>query len=449
MKGLVKEGRRPYAYQKAIPERFRHLFGGSKKFSVSLDTHEHDEAVRRATVAARDFDHRCGMVEAPPVNLPAIAGVLFEKVLNRSEFVTCREAVEAEVAVLQDAGHPFVHGLPIGGPTMDKLVAMLDQMCGDVELRGAPQWSGFKGQNRVSKTIDEHAAAWHQKPSPLAAKTLDQYLKDARDFASWYRSALRRPAVGAAITKKDVNAYVESRMKVGEPKATIKRRLAGLTKIYKSGQFIDDNPFARVTDRIDVHGPELTVRPFTDQEVRHLFRESLEWDIKVQLATRIAAYSGMRLGEICSLKITDVQHVQIGKEKVYYFNLQKQGGRKLKTEASYRFVPVHPSYRDDLLSFIKGREGYLLDEPVDKYGNRAGAISKRMGRLIDCVAPDPEAREHSFRHTVISKLSDAGVREELRKALVGHTGGDPHDGYNHSMRIRELSNAVRLIDYSA
>lgn len=365
------------------------------------------------------------MVEAPLVNLAAIAGVLFERMLNRNEFVTYREATEAEVAVLQDEGHPFVHGLPIGGPTMDKLVAMLDQMCGDVELKGAPQWTGFKGQARVSKTFDKHALAWHQKPSPLAAKTKDQYLKDARDFASWYRSALRRPAFGAAITKKDVNAYVESLMKVQEPKATIKRQLAGLTKVYKSGQFGDDNPFARVSDRIDIHGPELTVRPFTDHEVRFLFREMVECDPNVQIATRIAAFSGMRLGEICSIKIPDDRHGQIGKEKGYYFNLQQQGGRRLKTEASYRFVPIHPEYRDDLLAFIKGGEGFLLDEPADKYGNSAGAISKRMARLIDRVAVDREAREYSFRHTVISKLSDAGVREELRKALVGIPGAIP------------------------
>lgn len=31
--------------------------------------------------------------------------------------------------------------------------------------------------------------------------------------------------------------------------------------------------------------------------------------------------------------------------------------------------------------------------------------------------------------------------------IVGHAGSDPHDGYNHATRIRELVEAIGLISY--
>jgi|GEM_PF-2435827 len=158
----------------------------------------------------------------------------------------------------------MTQGFPGDGPTFDKLCEKLGVMCAAVE-------AAFPNPNRkprpVGRTLVEQAQAWHALPSPLAAKTKDQYLNDATLFQAWFVSATRKSCVGATITKKDVNAYVASRMKLNEHRARINRRLAGCAKIYKSGQFGDDNPFVGVSSRIDIHGPKLKVRPFTDPEV--------------------------------------------------------------------------------------------------------------------------------------------------------------------------------------
>jgi integrase len=44
---------------------------------------------------------------------------------------------------------------------------------------------------------------------------------------------------------------------------------------------------------------------------------------------------------------------------------------------------------------------------------------------------------HSFRHTFITMLTNAGVREEIRKKLSGHSDhGDVHARYtHHDLRI--------------
>ena len=53
----------------------------------------------------------------------------------------------------------------------------------------------------------------------------------------------------------------------------------------------------------------------------------------------IGLFSGMRLGEICGLRTTDVQL----ESDTYFFNVAESGedDRRLKTAAATRRVPVH------------------------------------------------------------------------------------------------------------
>jgi len=65
-----------------------------------------------------------------------------------------------------------------------------------------------------------------------------------------------------------------------------------------------------------------------------IIKESREFDQNVQWVTRIAPYSGMRLGEICSLRIADLDCITDGKDNLYFWRLTEQHGRKLKNEQS-------------------------------------------------------------------------------------------------------------------
>jgi site-specific recombinase XerD len=447
MKGLTKEGSRPYAWQRAIPQRFRDLFNGNKKHVVSLKTHDLDEARKRALLAQREFEEKCGFSSKPiQVELASIAGLVFDDVMHRPNGMTPREAILKGIARHKRNEHPLIRGFPDAGPTVDRVVEMTEKM-----------WRAYATQDarlrakvsRQSLTMDEQAEEWKKTNPPLTAKTVDQYVHDVREFSRWYEGAREDIALGSAITKREVNEYVAHRMRLNEPKNTIYRRLSGLMKVYKSGQFSDDNPFANVSSRIDIHGPELIVRKLTDEECRLIMVEAKEFDLNVQWITRIALYSGMRLSEVCSLLVEDIKSVMVGKEKVHYFAFDRKKGRTAKNPFSYRDIPMHSAYAQDLFRLVRGRtSGFIFDESADnKYKSRSAAISKRLNRMIRRVAPDRAAREHSFRHTVISKLADQGVRSELRKALVGHTGGDAHDGYVHAQRIRELHEAVKTISY--
>jgi site-specific recombinase XerD len=418
-----------------------------KKHVVALQTDDYDEAVKRAILAQREFEEKCGSTSKPlQIDLASIAALVFDDIMERPHGMTPRTAIQIGIARRKRDEHPLIRNFPDAGPTFDRVVEMAEKM-----------WKAYATQDarlhakvtRQSLTMDEQAEAWRKTNPPLIAKTIDQYIHDVREFSRWYEGAREDIALGSAITKRDVNDYITHRMSLKEPRNTIYRRLSGLRKVYKSGQFSDDNPFATVSTRIDIHGPVLEVRKLTDEECRLILIEAKEFDPNVQWMTRIGLYSGMRLAEMCALLVEDIQSVMMGKEKVHYFKFDKKKGRRAKNPFSYRDIPMHPIYAQDMIKLVRGRtSGFIFDESDEnKYQSRSAAISKRLGRLIDRVAPDEAAREHSFRHTVISKLADEGVREELRKALVGHAGGAAHDGYVHAQRIRELHEAVKTIAY--
>lgn len=52
---------------------------------------------------------------------------------------------------------------------------------------------------------------------------------------------------------------------------------------------------------------------------------------------------------------------------------------------------------------------------------------------------------HGLRHTFNTWLARAGVAKEVRKRLLGHSGGDVHDGYTH-FDVDSLRQHVEVID---
>ena len=65
---------------------------------------------------------------------------------------------------------------------------------------------------------------------------------------------------------------------------------------------------------------------------------------------------------------------------------------------------------------------------------------------------DPLKVFHSFRHTVVTKLTGAGVNEGLKRAMVGHdidTKESAHDDYTHldALTVANLQTAINKLQY--
>lgn len=186
--------------------------------------------------------------------------------------------------------------------------------------------------------------------------------------------------------------------------------------------------------------------PFENDELR-LLLTSLQPEVKpakhtaataLAWVTWIAAFSGMRLNEICSLTVADIQQ----RDGVYLFNVDEA-----KTAAGDRLVPIHS--RILALGFLAYVEALrLCERPASALRSSASAL--RTDRLAPASlwpalrsgGPDnklswylskrftvhrrtldldrPRLGFHSLRDTVGTALERARIPESEAVQLLGH-----------------------------
>ncbi|WP_305074381.1 DUF6538 domain-containing protein [Propionivibrio sp.] len=169
-------------------------------------------------------------------------------------------------------------------------------------------------------------------------------------------------------------------------------------------------------------------KAFSDADLRSLFNPPAQVKSRLKHPYQhwvplIALFTGARLNEICQLHLCDFDE----SDGVHVIRISDEGGSKrLKTKAARRLIPIHSKLIDaGLLDYVselrdKGHDRLFpeLSEGRDGYGT---VVSKWFARYCSqCGITDPGKVFHSFRHTVIDCLKQAGVSKEKIAALVGH-----------------------------
>ena len=173
----------------------------------------------------------------------------------------------------------------------------------------------------------------------------------------------------------------------------------------------------------------------------------------------LALFTGARLGELAGLRVSDIAHNQIIGTTAIYIGADAKAGKRLKTDQSERFVPLHPQLIEfGFLEYVaaqakaRGHKAWLF--PLVAPGTTgAAAWSKWFGRYIrEHGITDTKKVFHSFRHTYIDALRLADVSMEVNIALVGHTDDSVHGNYgakNKAVRFRHrLAEAVASMTYT-
>jgi integrase len=171
--------------------------------------------------------------------------------------------------------------------------------------------------------------------------------------------------------------------------------------------------------------------------------------------------TGARRGELAGLTVANVQAAGPNGEAALRFEKDKTRGKSLKTKQSARIVPMHPELtRIGFEQYVEqvrrnsGHQAWLFPEiaPQSKYG--ATEWSKWFSGYLRAVGiSDPKKVFHTFRGTFIDALRAAGVDDEVKRALVGHSRkGSAHDAYGAKDMLRRfgwprLSQAVASVAY--
>jgi len=220
------------------------------------------------------------------------------------------------------------------------------------------------------------------------------------------------------VTKATVAEFVEKR-RTEVSAATVQREVTGIRSFWGYLRSRDEvsadapDPFANL--RYRTKGKDVAKakrKGFTPTEVSKLYAAAQEAeDQDLADLIQLAAYSGARREELCSLRIESMARGWITIEE-----------GEAKSDAGGRDVPIHPRIAPTIRRLCGGRKsGFLFaDLDEDRYGNRGDAIGKRFGRLKADMGHPATKTFHSIRHTVTALLEAAHVPENLSADIVGH-----------------------------
>lgn len=240
-----------------------------------------------------------------------------------------------------------------------------------------------------------------------------------------------------SISRLETHQLVKALVDNGLKTASVKRKLsvvrAAINYVSKLQEIQLNNPFANV----DI--PNLLEDAHERQDFTHgqleTLREKLRTANKYNEIDGIIGLlmdTGMRISEAVGLQSEDI----VLDAEVPHIKLYRNTMRRLKTKNSKRLIPLVGA---SLLAAHRLKEGckttYLLDRYVDtakgvlKNDSASAAVNKRLRAWLGVDAPTC----HSFRHTLNTRLRNAGCPKDIREELGGwaksisDSYGSPHD----------------------
>jgi integrase len=163
----------------------------------------------------------------------------------------------------------------------------------------------------------------------------------------------------------------------------------------------------------------------------------------------LGRFTGARLEELCQLRVDDLAEQQ-GIQCIRIDDSRE--GQNLKNSSSRRLLPLHPflidlgltQYAEAVRSTGADR---LFPELEAVRGKLGHAPSKWFGRYKTKLGiTDPRKTFHSFRHTLIDDLRDAGVQDSLIKRIVGHEDSSVTFGvYGSRTPLKAMQDALHHI----
>jgi integrase len=282
-----------------------------------------------------------------------------------------------------------------------------------------------------------------QKKKSRSAKTGARHEQTMREFIEFLGPKARLNI--AAITSRDIASFRDKRESLGLAPATVNLDVIILSSAFASAWkqgHISVNPCAAIEPLKDKPGRKGV---FTPEQVSALVRAA-EGDWKGLIL--MAFYVGARLSDAANLRWKDIDLVS--EIKTIRFQPRKGGGEVVTV--------IHPALEDYLLSLpapasddefifaaLAQRNASTLSNAFRKIMEQARIehheIRKRIskgGRSVSALS------FHSLRHSFATTLANAGIPEELRMLLTGHTTRAIHQRYSHH-DLEALRDAVSVL----
>ena len=186
-----------------------------------------------------------------------------------------------------------------------------------------------------------------------------------------------------------------------------------------------DNPWPLA---IPAKGEEGRGNAFTDEEAQRIFEAGDADGHGWGLAARISAATGLRMGDVLTLRHEDIRDGVI-----------RLKPRKTARHGITTILPLPP----DLAAMIGTGEGFVLPELAASYvpGHMQATPFRRV--LVAAGVDPKKYTFHSFRHFFRTRLAKAGVSDDVAMRLGGWTQRETAARYDHDEHREQLAAAIQ------
>ncbi|NYZ13288.1 tyrosine-type recombinase/integrase [Azospirillum sp. RWY-5-1] len=325
----------------------------------------------------------------------------------------------------------------------DEVITDLDRVEGRV-VPASPSAS-------VGVTITDAHALYLAETPDLSPRTRREWETAVKEFTELHGDMQVKDITKAAMIayKDSLRSHVTAKGTPRSP-ATVNKLLSAIRSILEvsinHGHLAEPNPAAKLTIRIkDKGGVGRKRMPLLISEIEavQVSREDRDYWLWWLLV-----YTGARLGEIAQMRKADVA-VRGG---VPCILIHDDGGRRVKNGGSVRAVPLHRDIRADFIAWVQSRP----DGPLwPRYWREVDGVmaphtdpaSKRWNRTLLLAGAHGDRKcVHSIRHAFKDWLRVNTRDEEMRDAIMGHSGGGIGRDYGSGHFVQKLQREIDKID---
>ena len=211
-------------------------------------------------------------------------------------------------------------------------------------------------------------------------------------------------------------------------------------------------------DSISIKSNRLTIRGLTTVQsgkIKDFLSNNIDY---VNIGILISFYTGVRIGELCALKFSDISfetntmHIDKTMQRIQNFKGDKNKTDVIisspKSECSIREIPV-PQFIIDLIikNDLYRRDAYLLTGEVTRF-IEPRTLENKFNKIAS-ICNIENVTFHMIRHTFASDCIEAGVDAKSLSEILGHSSVNiTLNRYVHSsMEIKKM-NMEKLYSYS-
>jgi len=273
---------------------------------------------------------------------------------------------------------------------------------------------------------------WRQLQNPLSPSTIDHYKTNLELHIKPFFGAMKM----GDITQEHIQNWIMDRFQKGYANSSINILIATLKVMMKEAvrlKLISSNPAEKIK-KLTAHNKEVHIPSM--REAQKLFHCNWRgiWDsYDIYLLNKLAACTGMRLGEITGLQS---EHVHPGYIHVCLQYSKKYGLRPLKTKDS-RDIPITSFLYSELINMIGQNKGFVFSLKNGREPVARNKVYKETGKAFEKIGisrkeqKDRRIAVHHWRHFLNTALLMANVSALKVQKVTGHKSLSMTMHYTH------------------